>query len=122
MSRLGHRMFLDSYMPTAQLMKLFYGTFVLLPVLDNHLIGPDWSNPSTEQAKNTQSRWWFKVPLHLWVAVELISTIKVMDMISHPKSHLRTRDKLALLTILGFYNGAVGINISHELGHKKWVS
>lgn len=56
--------------------------------------------------------------MYLWTFVELATTYKFLEICGNPKSKFTIKDNIGLLIILSIFNGAVGINSSHELLHK----
>jgi alkane 1-monooxygenase len=87
--------------------------FVGIPLLDA-LVGVDTSNPDEAQPRRA---WLFDLPLLLWVPVQLSTTAWVIARLSTGEFTLG--ETLAATITLGVVNGAGGINIAHELMHRK---
>ncbi len=87
--------------------------FVMIPVLDV-LVGLDTENRPEQAARH---RWLFDLPLLLWVPVQLVTTAWVVARLGTGEFSLG--ELVALTIALGVTNGAGGINIAHELMHRK---
>lgn len=86
--------------------------FVAIPLLDL-LFGLDTSNPDEAQGHH----WLFDVPLLAWVPVQLGTTAWVIGRLV--SGEFSSAEQLGLMIALGVVNGAGGINIAHELMHRK---
>lgn len=86
--------------------------FVAIPLLDA-LIGLDTRNPD----ESTPHRWLFDLPLLAWVPVQLGTTAYVIARLIG--GEFGVGETLALTLTLGVVNGAGGINVAHELMHRK---
>jgi alkane 1-monooxygenase len=91
-------------------------TFGLIPLLDA-VVERDLVDHPTGDA-----RWWFDVPILLWVPVQLLATLYVLWRLSDGSSELGGLELAASVASLGVINGAGGINVAHELMHRKhWL-
>ena len=87
-------------------------TFVGVPLLDI-LLAENRDNPDEAEGHNKL----FDLPILLWVPVELATTVFVLWRLS--EGSYTTAEVLGLIVSLGVINGAGGINIAHELMHRK---
>lgn len=87
-------------------------TFIAVPLLDA-VLEQDQANPD-EAAGHERL---FDIPLLLWVPVEVLSTLYVLYAVTH--NDYSTAELCGLILSLGVINGAGGINIAHELMHRK---
>jgi len=87
--------------------------FGLIPLLDA-VFGLDTENPDENAPRR---RWLFDLPLLLWVPVQLGTTAWVIVRLATGEFPLA--EMLAITIALGVVNGAGGINIAHELMHRK---
>lgn len=85
--------------------------FGFIPLLDS-LIAPNHHNPVA-----TQSRWFFDVPLLLWIPTQIILTLYVLLCIY--RQPLSNFEIATCIISLGIINGAGGITVAHELMHRK---
>ncbi len=88
-------------------------TFGVIPLLDAALERDRENRP--EGAK----RGYFDVPILLWVPAQLATTIYVLAQLSASWNTFSTLELAALVASLGLVNGAGGINVAHELMHRK---
>jgi hypothetical protein len=95
-----------------------YVFFAVLPLVDL-LSGDDWANPTKEQQKDRRLAYRFRLPLYFWTVFEYIMTIGTFRTVLDFKNGLSKRSRFALVMQLGLFNGAFGINVSHELLHKN---
>jgi alkane 1-monooxygenase len=87
-----------------------------IPLLDT-IVGIDTHNPDEAQPRRA---WLFDLPLLLWVPAQLASTAWVIVRLSTGEFTLG--ETIAATVTLGVVNGAGGINIAHELMHRKrWL-
>lgn len=86
-------------------------TFGLIPLLDAVL------EQDRENQPEGRARGWFDVPLLLWVPAQLGATLYVIAGIRD--SSLSPLEIAGLVASLGVINGAGGINVAHELMHRK---
>lgn len=96
---------------------LLFAAFVLLPVLDL-AVPKDWANPRKEEQTTKKGDRKFRIPLYMWAVMEVLTTFKVLQVASNPKTKLTAMQQAACVGSLAVFNGAVGINASHELVHK----
>jgi alkane 1-monooxygenase len=87
-------------------------SFGLIPILDA-VLARDLENPDENQGH----RRWFDLPLFLWVPVQLATTAYVLWVCA--RGRLDGLEMAGLVISLGIINGAGGINIAHELMHRK---
>jgi alkane 1-monooxygenase len=87
-------------------------SFGLIPILDA-VVARNLENPGESEPH----RRWFDVPLVLWVPVQLATTAYVLWCCTH--GSLGAFEVAGLIASLGIINGAGGINIAHELMHRK---
>jgi alkane 1-monooxygenase len=87
--------------------------FVGIPLLDT-LVGVDTRNPD-EEGRPLGAL--FDLPLLLWVPVQLGATAWVLWRLS--TGEFTPGETIAATITLGVVNGAGGINIAHELMHRK---
>src|SRR5690606_13026737 len=106
------------YSPAKRQVVQGYMFFAVLPFLDL-IAGDDWANPSKEQQKGRRLAYRFRLPLYLWVLFEFITTVAVFRTVLDFKNGLSKRSRFALLAQVALFNGAFGINVSHELLHKN---
>lgn len=91
-------------------------TFGLIPLLDAAL------EQDRENHPDALDRWWFDVPMLLWMPAQLLATLYVVGHLSDGASELGGLELAAIITSLGVINGAGGINVAHELMHRKhWL-
>jgi alkane 1-monooxygenase len=91
-------------------------TFGLIPLLDAAL------EQDRENHPDGVARWWFDVPILLWVPAQLFATLYVVWRLSDGASELSGLEIAASIASLGVINGAGGINVAHELMHRKhWL-
>lgn len=86
--------------------------FVAIPVLDT-LLDLDTHNPEPGQRHD----WRFDIPLLLWVPVQVGLTAWALWRLS--TGEFSTGTMIGATVSLGLANGAGGINIAHELMHRK---
>lgn len=84
-----------------------------IPLLDA-LVGIDTWNPDEAQPRRA---WLFDLPLLLWVPVQIASTAWVIFRLA--TGDFTIGETIAATVTLGVVNGAGGINIAHELMHRK---
>jgi alkane 1-monooxygenase len=90
--------------------------FGLIPLLDAVLEQDQRNHPEGAV------RGWFDVPLLLWIPAQLAMTLYVLWRLSERASELSGLELAALVASLGVINGAGGINVAHELMHRKhWL-
>ncbi|MCA9700931.1 MAG: alkane 1-monooxygenase [Myxococcales bacterium] len=87
-------------------------TFVAIPVLDA-LTALETNNPDEAEGHRAI----FDLPILLWVPVELATTAYVLWRVA--QGDLSTATIVGTVLSLGIINGAGGINIAHELMHRK---
>ncbi|KIG11894.1 Alkane-1 monooxygenase [Enhygromyxa salina] len=87
-------------------------TFGMIPLFDA-LLDQDQVNPD----EAVGHRWVFDVPLLAWVPVQLLTTIYVLWRLS--SGDFSALEIAGSVASLGVLNGAGGINIAHELMHRK---
>lgn len=87
-------------------------TFGAIPALDE-LLAVDTQNP--DEAAGHE--WAFDLPILLWVPVQLATTAYVLWRIS--EGGLDALTCVGAVLSVGVVNGAGGINIAHELMHRK---
>lgn len=90
--------------------------YVLVPVLENFLPQNTYNLTSIEKELATETIFYdvvlyLSVPLHLFVVYQFLITV------SNPS--LPLSDLIACILFMGTILGVNGINIGHELGHKK---
>ena len=90
--------------------------YVLVPVLENFLPQNTYNLTSVEKELATETIFYdvvlyLSVPLHLFVVYQFLITV------SNPS--LPLSDLIACILFMGTILGVNGINIGHELGHKK---
>jgi alkane 1-monooxygenase len=91
-------------------------TFGLMPLLDAALEQDHENHP------DGAARWWFDVPILLWVPAQVFTTLYVVWRLSDGSSELSGFELAASVASLGVINGAGGINVAHELMHRKhWL-
>lgn len=91
-------------------------TFGLIPLLDAAL------EQDRENHPDGVARWWFDLPILLWVPAQLLTTLYVVWRLSDGSSDLSALELAASVASLGVINGAGGINVAHELMHRKhWL-
>jgi alkane 1-monooxygenase len=91
-------------------------TFGLIPLLDTAL------EQNRVNHADGRARWWFDVPMLLWVPTQLLATLYVLWRLSEGASELGGLELAASIASLGVINGAGGINVAHELMHRKhWL-
>jgi alkane 1-monooxygenase len=91
-------------------------TFGLIPLLDAALEQDRANHP------DGRARWWFDVPIVLWVPAQLCTTLYVVWRLSDGSNDLNALELAASVASLGVINGAGGINVAHELMHRKhWL-
>ena len=88
-------------------------SFGLIPLLDATL-AQRRENPDESEGHQR----WFDVPLLLWVPIQLATTAYVLWRCTHGAA-LGELELVAVVVSLGIINGAGGINIAHELMHRK---
>jgi alkane 1-monooxygenase len=95
--------------------------FALLPLLD-WLLGVDVSNPSNaKEIRALESQVRFRVVTWLWLPLQLgLIAFACHDIwrLAAVRS-LRTTDWLAAVLSAGIGTGAIGINVAHELIHRR---
>jgi alkane 1-monooxygenase len=90
--------------------------FGLIPLIDAVLEQDEWNHPEGD------ARGWFDVPILLWVPTQLALTLYVLWRLSERTSELSGFEMAAIVASLGVINGAGGINVAHELMHRKhWL-
>jgi len=90
-----------------------FGVIPLLELVSNE----DRDNPTTEEEKELSNRYSFRLVTILWVPLQLLLLFWACWAVTHWKM---TTSELILFTIsIGLNTGILGINISHELIHKK---
>ncbi|MFV8752952.1 alkane 1-monooxygenase [Nannocystaceae bacterium ST9] len=87
--------------------------FGAIPLLDA-LVGLDTLN---REEMAPAARWRFDLPLLLWVPVQIGTTLWVVVRLA--SGEFSTGEIVGLTITLGVINGAGGINIAHELMHRK---
>jgi alkane 1-monooxygenase len=87
-------------------------SFGLIPVLDA-MLSQQRDNPDESEGH----RPWFDVPLWAWVPVQLATTSYVLWRCVH--GSFSGLEIAGMMVSLGIINGAGGINIAHELMHRK---
>jgi alkane 1-monooxygenase len=91
-------------------------TFGLIPLLDAVFEQDQRNHPEGE------ARGWFDVPILLWVPTQLAATLYVLWRLSERVSEFHGFELAAMAVSLGVINGAGGINVAHELMHRKhWL-
>lgn len=100
---------LGGFWTFAPLVVIFAG----IPLMD-WLVGIDTENPDEDAPRR---RWLFDLPLLAWVPVQLATTAWVIVRLSTGDFSLA--EILSTTVGLGVVNGAGGINIAHELMHRK---
>lgn len=91
-------------------------TFLAIPLLEIFL-KPDSKNPSKEEEKSKMSNTLYDILIYLMVPIQLFTLIYFL--FSMQESGLTIVDKLGRITSMGLCCGILGINIGHELGHRK---
>ncbi|MBK6686166.1 MAG: alkane 1-monooxygenase [Deltaproteobacteria bacterium] len=90
--------------------------FVVTPVLDAAL-GLDTHNPSPEEEKVEVGRIFYDLWLYAFVALQLLLFVVTLEQVLGAE---RTAfEKLGLTISFGLLAGAGGINVAHELMHRK---
>ena len=87
-------------------------TFGMIPLLDLLL---EENHENADEAVG--HRWWFDLPLLAWVPVQLLGTIYVLWRLT--TGDFSGLEIVGCVASLGVLNGAGGINIAHELMHRK---
>ena len=93
-----------------------FSLYVLVPVLENLLPQNTYNLTSVEKELATENIFYdvvlyLSVPLHLFVVYQFLITV------SNPT--IPVSDLIACILFMGTILGVNGINIGHELGHKK---
>jgi alkane 1-monooxygenase len=89
-------------------------TFGLIPLLDAAL------DEDRHDDAESSTRAWFDVPILLWVPAQLVTTVYVLARLTSVE--FSGFELAALIASLGVINGAGGINVAHELMHRKhWL-
>ena len=93
-----------------------FSLYVLVPVLENFLPQNTYNLNAVEKELATETIFYdvvlyLSVPLHLFVVYQFLITV------SNPS--ILTSDLIACILFMGTILGVNGINIGHELGHKK---
>ncbi|GBG31475.1 Hypothetical Protein FCC1311_076992 [Hondaea fermentalgiana] len=96
---------------------ILWAAFAMLPVLDI-VLPEDWTNPLPEDQKRYKRDTRFRMPLYVWTVAEILTTYKMIAVLSNPKSRLSALEKIGMVLTLAVFNGGIGINASHELVHK----
>ena len=91
-------------------------TFGLIPLLDVLL------ERDRENHPDAPSRGWFDVPILAWVPVQVAATLYVLARMTESYAEFSGLEAASLVASLGVINGAGGINVAHELMHRKhWL-
>lgn len=91
--------------------------FTVVPLLD-FVLPKDYANPTEEQRRAHENSFAFKLPLLCWLPVSAFT-------VCHAMGRVASGDVSAPLDLLGLalstalILGGVGINVSHELMHKR---
>lgn len=95
-------------------------TFMLVPLLDE-LVPKDTDNPdeSATKGKADPKRWIFDVPLLLWVPAQLAMQVYVLIRVGTGFESFTALELVGITLSTGVIAGAGGINIAHELMHRK---
>lgn len=89
--------------------------FVAIPALDL-ILGEDRSNPDEAEVATLQKRFAYRLILFLYVPLQVGLVIWGAYVVTHVD--LTTVELIGFVLSMGLNNGAVGITIAHELGHK----
>jgi alkane 1-monooxygenase len=93
--------------------------FVLLPILEI-IISPDNKNLTTEQEKNVSDSFFFDLLTYLIVPLQFLSIYYFLEVLLNVRLDLY--ELIGMILSLGISCGVLGINVGHELGHRKKLS
>lgn len=95
--------------------------FGFFPILDG-IVGLDTENPKTEEEERyLSSLWRYKILPCLWLPFAICVLADILWQSEFGHTGFSWRRAIAVVLSLGIANGALGINISHELIHKNGI-
>ncbi len=90
--------------------------YVLIPAMEL-FIAPDSKNISEDEEDLFKNHWLFDVMIYLVVPFHFILLFRFLWMIAYEP--LQPYEVIGAITTMGTFCGAFGINIGHELGHRR---
>ena len=91
-------------------------SFVVIPLLEL-AYKPNPENLSSELEEERKKNPIFDWQLYIMVPIQLV--LLIMFLISMQETSLTLTDKIGRITAMGLMCGVIGINVAHELGHRK---
>jgi alkane 1-monooxygenase len=90
--------------------------FVLIPILEL-LFKPNSENLSSEEEEIKKKDWFYDLLIYLIVPVQFAFLWMFLQVIDDPG--LFWWERVGRITAMGLMCGVIGINVAHELGHRK---
>jgi alkane 1-monooxygenase len=119
-----YKYFIAYSLPAATFLSIFFQgiwsyatlieSFLIIPLLEL-ILSPDTEN--IQEENNTSSLRFYDILLYLMVPVQF--ALLLFYLITITTEELKTYELIGMTLSMGIQCGAIGINVAHELGHRK---